>query len=266
MIYLNLGCGKVYHPEWKNIDFVSFDKNLIRHNILRGLPFGNNSVDVVYHSHLLEHLPKSQSISFLKECYRVLKKDGIMRVVVPDLQPIVIEYNRLFNLVNDGSTELEGNLEWIRLELFDQLARNNYGGEMPRFIEKANPGLKEYIFGRIGSEMSEEQKKMNVFQYPVRTIIKKICEILCETFVFSIGGIQARKAFKTGLYRYSGEVHYQMFDSVSLTKALTEAGFEKIKKCSAFESSILDFVKYELDVEENKIRKPDSLFMEAVKL
>jgi ubiquinone/menaquinone biosynthesis C-methylase UbiE len=51
----------------------------------RRLPFASESVDKIFCSHFLEHIPPNNGENVLKECYRVLKKDGIMRLVVPDL-------------------------------------------------------------------------------------------------------------------------------------------------------------------------------------
>jgi predicted SAM-dependent methyltransferase len=61
-------------------------------NLLKGVPFADNSVDVVYHSHVLEHFWDTDGLSFMKECFRVLKPNGIIRVVVPDLEQIVRVY------------------------------------------------------------------------------------------------------------------------------------------------------------------------------
>ncbi len=54
----------------------------------QGIPFPDRSFDVVYHSHVLEHLSKSEASKFLKECSRVLRPQGVLRVVVPDLEEI----------------------------------------------------------------------------------------------------------------------------------------------------------------------------------
>jgi SAM-dependent methyltransferase len=54
-------------------------------NASKGLPYKDNSVDKIYSSHFLEHIPKKKGIFVLKECYRVLKNCGIMRLVLPDL-------------------------------------------------------------------------------------------------------------------------------------------------------------------------------------
>jgi hypothetical protein len=57
-----------------------------------------------------------------------------------------------------------------------------------------------------------------------------------------------------------------MYDRISLKTLLENAGFHKVRVCTATESLIPDFKQYNLDTDEvGKIRKPDSLFMEAIK-
>src|ERR1041385_5970668 len=94
MKMLNLGCGDRYHAGWVNVDFVSNDKNVLAHNLLKGIPFGNNSFDAVYHAHVLEHFTPEDGKKLLEECFRVLKPGGILRIGVPDLETIVREYMR----------------------------------------------------------------------------------------------------------------------------------------------------------------------------
>jgi len=60
----------------------------------RRLPFASESVDKIYCSHFLEHIPSDNGKYVLKEFYRVLKKDGIIRLVVPDLLWHAEEYVR----------------------------------------------------------------------------------------------------------------------------------------------------------------------------
>jgi predicted SAM-dependent methyltransferase len=65
-----------------------------RHDVAKGLPFKDNSVDYVYTSHMLEHLNQEKANFVLEECYRTLKKGGGLRVIVPDLGLFVEEYIR----------------------------------------------------------------------------------------------------------------------------------------------------------------------------
>jgi predicted SAM-dependent methyltransferase len=57
------------------------------------LPFAANSCDAIYASHLLEHLFLDDAQRLLRECFRVLRPGGTLRLVVPDLRAIVREYN-----------------------------------------------------------------------------------------------------------------------------------------------------------------------------
>jgi hypothetical protein len=57
-----------------------------------------------------------------------------------------------------------------------------------------------------------------------------------------------------------------MYDRWSLRALLEKCGFRDVSVCDASESRIPDFERYHLDVTEARsIRKPDSLFMEALK-
>ena len=92
---------------------------------------------------------------------------------------------------------------------------------------------------------------------PVSQIIVRTIIIVTETQL---------TAEEIGKFRKSGEIHQWMYDSYSLGKLLKEVGFRNIKKCEAHESSIDIFSSYFLDMEpDGSVRKPDSLFMEAVK-
>ena len=116
MKILNLGCGTKTsaHPSVVNIDwsillrirsnpilrmlapmllngerlrrFQSLPVNLMVHDLSRGIPFPDASVDVVYHSHVLEHLDRDVACGFIQECARVLRPGGLIRVVVPDFE------------------------------------------------------------------------------------------------------------------------------------------------------------------------------------
>jgi predicted SAM-dependent methyltransferase len=54
-------------------------------DITKGLPFKDSSVDKIYTAHVLEHLFYEDSLKVIDEIYRVLKKDGVVKIIVPDL-------------------------------------------------------------------------------------------------------------------------------------------------------------------------------------
>jgi predicted SAM-dependent methyltransferase len=54
----------------------------------------NNSAEVIYVSHVLEHIGRREYMTVLKRWYDILKPNGILRVAVPDFEKIVEHYNK----------------------------------------------------------------------------------------------------------------------------------------------------------------------------
>ena len=264
MKYLNLGCGSIFSSDnkWSNIDFTSYSEHVIGHNLIEGIPFEDNYFDLVYHSHVLEHFTKVDGILFLKECYRVLKPGGTIRIVVPNLENIVLEYINILNLgMQDlNNAELEEKYNWILLELFDQMIRNYSGGEMGDFLVKKELKILDYIEERIGDEAVKYRNwRLSTSKKQIEISNKKsLKEKLKLKF-------SKQKPLQDN-FKKSGEIHQWMYDQFSITKILMSLHFHEIKKTNEFESRIKDWNDFGLDVTNNKIRKPDSLFMEATKI
>jgi len=127
-VKINLGAGKVVAEGWINIDsgvtvliatipnwilkigkLISTTKKerqwldtimqlkdkktyFIHYDLNYGIPLPKDFASFIYSSHLLEHFPHSQGNILLKECYRVLKSGGVLRVCVPDLERFVNLY------------------------------------------------------------------------------------------------------------------------------------------------------------------------------
>jgi SAM-dependent methyltransferase len=112
---LNLGCGERVVPGWTNVDYAigarlarlrfvgpalsklkilrtTWPSDIFIHDLRSGIPFADESIDVVYSSHFLEHLSRQEGAQLLRDCRRVLKPGGILRIVVPDLAAIVEKY------------------------------------------------------------------------------------------------------------------------------------------------------------------------------
>src|SRR5579884_1880181 len=113
---VNLGCGSSFHPAWLNIDQWAPGTAIQGHDLGNGIPLPDQSADVVYHSHVLEHFERKDAQQFLKDCYRVLKPNGIIRVVVPDLERIARLYLRAMEESLCGSEEWNRNYDWMMLE------------------------------------------------------------------------------------------------------------------------------------------------------
>lgn len=122
MKILNLGCGHRIsaHPDVINIDWSMYLRirqsralsllaplflnsarqrrlqqlpaNIVAHDLSRGIPFRENSADVIFHSNMLEHLDRDVAPHFLAEALRVLKPGGTHRIVVPDFEQACTNY------------------------------------------------------------------------------------------------------------------------------------------------------------------------------
>ena len=179
--YVQYGCGLSAPINWLNFDSsptlriqrmplignlikkrlnVIFPENVIFGDIIKGLPVKENSCDGIYCSHTLEHLSLEDFRIALKNSYSVLKKGGIFRCIVPDLEFYARKY----------IIEIENN---------DVLANMNFMNSTLLGINKRPKKLKDLIIS---------------------------------------------------FYRNSH--HLWMWDSKSLSKELTNVGFNQIRLCT----------------------------------
>jgi|ERR1035437_933412 predicted SAM-dependent methyltransferase len=284
--YLNIGCGNKFHKDWTNIDIESNSPFVISYNLLNGLPFADEKFEVIYHSQLLEHFPREKALDFIKECYRVLKPDGIIRIVVPDLEYIVNEYkNQLNENVSNPSEVSLANYDWSMLELYDQTVRNYSGGQMAEYLKQAEIINEKEILDRIGiggRKLREQYVSQNntSINKPkdsgVLGLVKKIKRFMVK-INFRPKSFRPRllkfiltntefKCLKLGKFRLSGEIHFWMYDRFSLKMILERGGFKQISFKSPLESEIPDWASYELDVKNGSIYDPNSLFIEGIKI
>jgi predicted SAM-dependent methyltransferase len=85
MIKLNLGCGwRDFGPEWIHID--GGDYPHIHSKDIIDLPFEDNSIDLIYASHVFEYFDRNEGNELLKKWYTKLKPNGILRLAVPNFE------------------------------------------------------------------------------------------------------------------------------------------------------------------------------------
>lgn len=269
--YLNVGCGSKYHKDWTNIDMISDSKYVIAVNLLKGIPYPDNQFDVVYHSQVLEHIPKEDAPTFIKECFRVLKPGGIIRIVLPDLENLMQEYSRLLHENLTTPSEMSrANYEWILLEIFDQAVRHSPGGNMVKYLQDPEIINKEYIHDRLGyiGKLITTNKKITLKEKINQSMRSgsALKRLLKDAFnKFRRSGIVSQKRL-VGAFRLGGEVHMWMYDRYSLSQLLYQCGFTNVKLMDPKTSDIKNWSDYELDVKNGDAYDPTSLFMEATKL
>lgn len=95
-LFLKLGLisKEKFDADWAGVRWI---------DVSRRFPFATESVDKIYCSHFLEHIPANKGKFVLKECYRVLRKDSVMRLVVPDLLWHAEKYVRETKIIQQNS-------------------------------------------------------------------------------------------------------------------------------------------------------------------
>ncbi|HUK56206.1 MAG TPA: methyltransferase domain-containing protein [Nitrospiria bacterium] len=131
-VKVNLGSGLTVAPGWINVDaslnalvsgFPSFVLNrlydwsdnrqwysrseyisilkshrFVHHRLEYGVPFEDETVDVIYSSHVLEHMFREEAERLLRDAFRALRRDGLIRIAVPDVE-------HAFRLFQQGAKE-----------------------------------------------------------------------------------------------------------------------------------------------------------------
>lgn len=83
LLKLDLGCGQNKQPGFTGVDLYAPGVD-IRADLFK-FPWAwkDNTVDEIFCSHFVEHIPHELRWAFFEECWRILKLDGTMRVFVP---------------------------------------------------------------------------------------------------------------------------------------------------------------------------------------
>ena len=275
--YLNLGCGAKFHKAWVNVDLAPSDPAVIKNDLLKGINFPDNTFDVIYHSHVIEHIPKNKVFSFIQECYRVLKPEGIIRIVTPDLENIAKNYLFCLDKCLEAPDEMNvANYNWMLLEMYDQTVRSSIGGNMGRLLGTDNLLNEQFILERTGfsgkeisRQFSAKQVQQGVLQRvkskSFKQIIHAVTKKIDRGFLKVLLSKKKMEYLDLGKFRMSGEIHYWMYDRFSLTRLLQESGFRNISLKTSFSSNIPNFDSYELDVKDGVAFGPTSLFIEGIK-
>ena len=113
--FVNIACGNVYikNSNWINLDIVSENK------YVKSKPSKNYLSQIIvlmqFIAHILEHIPLSKVPNFLEECFRILKKGGVLRLVLPDFEALSAEYLKQIKLKNYVKTKI------VLLTIIDQV-------------------------------------------------------------------------------------------------------------------------------------------------
>jgi len=93
MVKIHIGCGKRnFGNDWYHIDGGDH-AHLNAKDITSLHQFGNNTVDLIYASHVIEYFDREDVKELLAEWVRVLKPGGCLRLAVPDFETMSYLYS-----------------------------------------------------------------------------------------------------------------------------------------------------------------------------
>ena len=97
---LHIGCGENMLAGWLNSDYNPHNPNVMHLDATRRFPFEDSTFDYVFSEHMIEHIAYPDGLRMLRQCRRVLKKDGRIRISTPDLRFLI-------NLYCDSKSDLQ---------------------------------------------------------------------------------------------------------------------------------------------------------------
>lgn len=104
---LQLGTGANPYPGWLNTDVVNYknDPEVVYMDATKRFPLPDASFDTVFAEHMLEHVTYAEGRHVLRECFRVLRPGGRIRLATPSL-------DRLRDLYGTRSDLQERYIRW----------------------------------------------------------------------------------------------------------------------------------------------------------
>ncbi len=111
-VLIHLGCGEKNTPGWINVDLIPLPHIHFIQNVISLPNFPNNFADIIYASHILEHISHLEINKVLKEWRRVLKPNGLLRLSVPDFDKIIQIYQSEKNSIRSILEPLMGGQDY----------------------------------------------------------------------------------------------------------------------------------------------------------
>jgi len=166
---LNIGCGRnliksTGEMEWINIDSYERENKLdLIVDVTKKWKFEKESIDYIYAEQFIEHLNWLEGLKFLRNCHKVLKKDGILRLVLPHYKKIFQKY-------------LEGDSEFFEV-FFEALNKSDLyyycsvynNPEKIRKERKDNPPPRWHLSSRF-KDRKRLKLRLRVYRYPIEIV------------------------------------------------------------------------------------------------
>jgi hypothetical protein len=212
MIKLNVGASPIWSKAgWHTLDHKERDETDT--SVLgdaANIPLENNSCSTVFTSHMFEHIPHVKLEGILLEFNRVLNKDGVLRILTPDLKRVAEAY-----VAEDTAFFEEAKLE-------DESLRTDlgFGGMFMNFI--VSPGQDTALYDRGLNEFIAGYAHVYSYDFiMLKTLLERTgfyCvekKIFCESELedykepLHVVGMDAEwKNFNQDFYKENNLVHH----------------------------------------------------------
>jgi len=217
---------------------------------------------------VLEHFTQKHGKALVSECYRVLDTGGTIRIVVPDLEQIVMAY---LDSLTRACAEEQGwnhNHDWMMVELVGMLVWEESVPQMFQYLRQREPPNLPFVASRISADVMNLACGDTSGSFgtaaggPGRSILRR----LKNRVLWAILGLEDLDALNIGLARTEGHVHKWMYDRYSLPLLLRELGFTDVQQVDARTSRIPGWSSFCLDLNRDGTEhQKSSLYVEGTK-
>jgi predicted SAM-dependent methyltransferase len=97
---LHVGCGNVILPGWTNLDIEKLPGVNVVDDITTLTKIPDNSCDIIYASHVLEHVGRDEFENVIRVWNQKLKNNGTLRIAVPDFEKIITWYQKTKQIID----------------------------------------------------------------------------------------------------------------------------------------------------------------------
>lgn len=271
LVKVNLACGGTYMRDdgWINLDYESSSAFVRQADLLKRLPLAEGSAALVYSSHFVEHIPRSEVPAFFNECRRVLAPRGVLRLVLPDLENLCRTY------LEHRERSEHSKANFVVLEMIDQCVRRYPGGELGRFYEAlrgastVDAEMIDYVRERTGESLLRPTRpRLASTLGRARSLSARLHRCLERLWVHAVLALLP-SAFRSQNVSLAavGERHHWLWDFEQLRAVLCSVGFVAIERCEPHTSRFAEFPFMPLDVDrDGRPRKGvESMYVEAQK-
>ncbi len=92
MVKINLGSGHFKLAGWVNVDLDPDSTPDVLADLAAALPFLSGVADFMHSEDFIDQLTLSQAAAFLRECHRILRPGGVVRILTPDVEQLARLY------------------------------------------------------------------------------------------------------------------------------------------------------------------------------